>query len=262
MPIRAAAFLLLLVLPVASRAGVPPSPMISSTRADPEVRAKVRGDGRRLSGTLAHYEDRGSFRRTIRLAGRERVEVAPMSYRFARPGKLVLDTGEVRVMSDGKTITTILVPTKRFLTAPSSSGLDATAIADGSAGAILLGGAGGPPAQLLLKLLLGSEPATALPDRATALKLEPDRTIEGKPFPAIRIELGDEPPLRLVIDPGTNLIRRMEYILDAGSTAGRLPTAVGEVGEMAIAWDSGEIKTGADPRTRRSLSSRRPGSPG
>jgi thiol-disulfide isomerase/thioredoxin len=242
MPNRAASCLLLLGFSMLGGASGSTLADDLLTKSDPEVRARFQkvADAYR---SLAHYEDRGSFLRTIQLAGRERAETSPLNFKFARPGKIVLDTGEVRVVADGKTITTILVPTKRYMTAPSSSGLDATVIADGSAGAILLGGASGPPAQLLLKLLLGVEAATALPDRATAIKAEPDRTIEGKAYPALRIELGDEPALRLVIDPVTHLIRRMEYLLDTKSTAGRLPAAVGEVGEMAIAWDSGPIRT-------------------
>ena len=241
MLIRAASYLVCLWLGgVASGAILDDSAWV---RSDPEAKTRFERTAAAYK-SLSNYEDRGTFRRTIRLAGRERAETAPLSLKFARPAKIVLEAAEVRVLADGKTVTTILVPTKRYLTSPSAT-LDATAIADGPAGAILLGGATGPPAQLLLNLLLGSSPSAALPDRATALKTEPDRVIEGKTFHALRVELGDEPALRVLIDAESHLIRRMEYLLDPKATADRLPKAVGEVGEMAIAWDSGPI--GTDP---------------
>ena len=239
MPIRVASCLVYLLLGgVASGAPVDDS---AWARSDPEAKTRFEQTAAAYK-LLAHYEDRGTFRRTIRLAERERAENAPLSLKFARPAKIVLEAGEVRVVADGKTVTTILVPTKRYLTSQSAS-LDVTAIADGPAGAILLGGATGPPAQLLLNLLLGSNPAAALPDRATALKSEPDRAIEGKTLGALRVELGDEPALRLLIDPQSHLIRRMEYILNDRATLDRLPKSVGAVGEMTMAWDSGPIGT-------------------
>lgn len=226
-------------------AGGAPADDSAWARSDPESKTRFERTAAAYKA-LAHYEDRGTFRRSIRLAGRERAETSALSLKFTRPAKIVLEAGEVRVVGDGKTVTTILIPTKRYLTSPSAS-LDSTAIADGPAGAILLGGATGPPAQLLLNLLLGSGPAAALPDRATALRSEPDRAIDGKTYQSLRVELGDEPALRLLIDAESHLIRRMEYILDAKATLDRLPKSVGEVGELAIAWDSGAIGTGPIP---------------
>ena len=243
MPIRAAFSLVCLLFGVTASASSPDDP--AWTRADPEAKTRFEQTSEAYKA-LASYEDRGSFHRTLRLAGRERVENSPLSLKVTRPAKIALDAGEVRLLGDGKTLTTVLVPTKRYLTTP-STGLDATTIADGPAGAVLLGGATGPPSQLLLNLLLGGPPAAALPDRATSLKNEPDKTIDGTTYHALRVELGDEPPLRVLIDSKTHLIRRMEYILDATSTADRLPKSVGEVGDMAIAWDSGPIATDPIP---------------
>ena len=189
---------------------------------------------------MSSYEDHGVFTRSIRLGGRERVMTSPLSLKFSKPNRIVLDAGEVRLIGDGKTLTTVLTPTKRYLVTPLPGKLDVTTVADGSAGAILLGGASGPPSQLLLKLVLGVEPALALPDRATSVRIDEDRNRDGKTYPSLRIEQGDEPPLRILIDPETHLIRRMEYVLDPKGLAERVPSE-GAIEEMNLAWDSGVI---------------------
>lgn len=216
-------------------------------RAEPEARKRFEAAASSYKA-LGYYGDRGTFSRTIRLGGRERSETSPLSLEFARPNRIVLDAGEVKIVGDGKTLTTVLGPTKRFLSAPSPDALNVTRISDGPAGAILFGGASGPPSQLLLKLVLGVEPADALPDRASGLKLDKDREWEGVSYPCLLVEQGDEPPLRVLIDPKTNLIRRMEYVLDPKGLASRVPTE-GELAEMGLAWTSGPIATEAPARS-------------
>jgi len=212
-------------------------------RAEPAARTRFEA----LAATYAKldaYRDHGRFRRTIKLGGKSHSDDSPLSTAFTRPNKIAIDAGEVRLLGDGKTLSTILEPTRRFATAPADPKLNPTTIADGPAGAVLLGGATGPPSQLLLKLLLGVEPASALPDRCTALKAEPDAVLAGKPVAVLRLELGDEPALRVLIDPATNLIRRMEYVVDEKSAAERVPKSAGELQSLSIAWDSGEVSTG------------------
>lgn len=195
---------------------------------------------------LSSYSDRGEFRSSINLAGQSREETSPLTIKFTRPNRIVLDAGEVRVICDGKTLTTLLVPTKRYLQAPAKPALDPTTIADGPAGAILLGGPSGPPAQILLKLLVGTD-TVALPDRATAVSAEKDQVIDGRSLKTLRIELGDEPSLRLFIDPDSKLIRRMAYDLDPKSQAAKIPKPVGNLEDMKIAWDAREIQVSAIP---------------
>lgn len=200
----------------------------------------------RLSATykaIASYEDRGAFTRTVKIAGKEHTETSPLSIRFRRPDRLALDAGEVRVLSDGTAVTTVLGPTKRYLVTPSKGSLNLTEIADGPAGALLLGGASGPPAQLLLRLLTGVEPASALPDRATRVRTETDVTLDGRVHPALRVDLGNEPPLRVILDPETSLIRRMDYVIDPRAASDRLPKEAADVADLSLAWTSGTIRT-------------------
>ena len=191
---------------------------------------------------LPFYSDEGVFTRSVEMGGKERAETTPLTLAYQRPGHLRLDAGEVEIVGDGTTLTTVLRPTRRYLAAPSPDSVDVTRISDGPAGAILLGGPIGPPSQLLLNLLIGREIAEVLPDRASALKIADDRDWEGVSYPCLLIEQGDEPPLRVLIDPKLNLIRRMEYVLDPGGLGGLVP-GESALAKMTLAWNSGAITT-------------------
>ena len=107
-------------------------------RSDPAARARFEAVASAYA-KLGSYRDHGRFLRSIRLAGREHVEETALSWAFARPNQIAIDAGEVRVRGDGKTMTTILEPTKRFLTRPAAPTLSASSIADGPAGAVQIG---------------------------------------------------------------------------------------------------------------------------
>ncbi len=210
-------------------------------RAEPEARKRfeeVSAAYQKLPG----YSDHGAFVKTVTIGTQTRTETSPLSLAFAKPNRIVLDAGEVKLLDDGKTLTTVLGPTKRYLSAPSPEKLTITPIADGPVGAILFGGPLGPPSQLLLKLVLGNEPANALPDRASGLAVEPDQEWEGKPYQRLVISQGDEPALRLWIDPTAHLIRRMEYVLDAKDVAGHAPSGSDLTG-LTMQWLAGAIET-------------------
>ena len=236
-----AAAILLSSLPVATLGADSPV-----DRAEPAARERLENVVSAYA-KLGSYRDAGRFTRTITLAGKERVEASPLSWAFSRPDRIAIDAGEVRVVGDGKTLSTILTPTKRYMTAPLAAAIDPSTIADGSAGAILLGGATGPPAQLMLRLILGAKASAVLPDRCTGLVAEPDQGADGDRLNVLRLELGDEPPLRVLIDPQTHLIRRMDYVIDPKAAADRVPTGAGEVASMTMAWDSGAISTEPQP---------------
>ena len=193
---------------------------------------------------LNHYSDQGSFTRVVRFGEKERSEKTPVAIAFERPNLLLLDAGEVTVFADGKTLTTVLHPTKRYFSGPSPAALSVSPIADGPAGALLLGGAAGPPSQIMLKLLLGAGGSPALPDRSSGLKADKPRLWEDVTYDCLLVEQADEPPLRLFIDPKTNLIRRMEYVFDNAALSSRVPSNQ-KLSEMSLAWTSGAISTQA-----------------
>ena len=210
-------------------------------RAATDAKARLEAVGSAYKA-LGAYADHGTFSRSIRIAGRDVVDTKALSLAFSRPNRIVLDAGEVRLVGDGTTLNTILVPTRRYFSAPGSQALDYPSMVDGPAGAILLGGASGPPAQLLLKLVIGLDPAQSLPDRSTRLTIGEDKAWEGRTYPTLRIDQGDEPALIVLIDPETKLIRRLEYALGANPQSDRGLSGV-ELSTLSLAWNSGPIAT-------------------
>ncbi len=210
-------------------------------RAAPEARARLESVQSAYKSRNA-YADHGTFTRSIRIAGRDVVDARPLSLAFSRPNRITLDAGEVRLIGDGTALNTLLAPTRRYFVAPAAEILYYPSLVDGPAGAVLLGGASGPPAQLLLKLVIGLEPAQCLPDRATKLSLGEDRPRDGRSYPTLRIDQGDEPALLVLIDPETKLIRRMEYLIEANASSDRGLAGV-EPSTLSLSWDSGPITT-------------------
>ncbi len=67
-----------------------------------------------------------------------------MKMTFARPNKLDFDGGQVRITSDGTTLTTTVVPLKRYTTMPAPKTLGIDAFREGPIGAMIFGRPGGP----------------------------------------------------------------------------------------------------------------------
>ena len=68
-----------------------------------------------------------------------------MKMTFARPNKLDFDAGQVRITSDGTTLTTAVLPLKRYIAAPAPKALGIEAFREGPIGAMIFGGPAGPP---------------------------------------------------------------------------------------------------------------------
>ena len=82
-----------------------------------------------------------------------------MKMTFARPNKLDFDAGQVRITSDGTTMTTAVLPLKRYTTAPAPKTLGIDAFREGPIGAMIFGGPAGTPMFVLLNLLTAADPA-------------------------------------------------------------------------------------------------------
>ena len=52
------------------------------------------------------------------VAGKAQKQSLPLKLTFVRPNKIDLDTGAVHLVSDGKTMSTAVVPLKKFTSAP------------------------------------------------------------------------------------------------------------------------------------------------
>ena len=94
---------------------------------------------------LRSYSDQGEFMLAFKVGGKLQKQVLPMNMTFARPNKLDFDAGQLRIISDGTTMTTAVVPLKRYSTAPAPKMLGIDAFREGPIGAMIFGGPAGPP---------------------------------------------------------------------------------------------------------------------
>lgn len=187
---------------------------------------------------LDAYSDGGTFTITATIRGKQTTLATPMGLRLKRPNLVAVDAGNVRLFSDGKTLTTLIVPTKRFVSEPAPAKLGLAAIVEGPAGAMLLGGPGGAAANVVLQMLLGTDPAAGLLAGGTVAKLDPDREHNGKTVRVLRLDPLTGADVTLLIDPATKLIQRIE-IADPNRAADPGVTAVG------LVWDAVAVSTEA-----------------
>ena len=90
--------------------------------------------------SLVAYSDQGQFVVAMTIGGKSTKQATPMKLTFARPNKVDLDAGQVRLTSDGKTLTTIVIPLKRYTRNPAPRQLSLDTFREGPIGAILFGG--------------------------------------------------------------------------------------------------------------------------
>ena len=86
--------------------------------ADPRAR-ELLGEVAKAYRSLESYSDEGKFVIAMTLGGKPQQEAVPLRIAFVRPNKLDLETDNVRLTSDGKTMTTSVLPIKRYTSAPS-----------------------------------------------------------------------------------------------------------------------------------------------
>ena len=191
---------------------------------------------------LPGYADEGVFTVGLKIDGKPRITASPIKVTVARPNKIAVDAGEIRLVGDGKTLVNVLVPTKRYFDLPSPETISPRSVADGPLGAVLYGGPMGQPVGFLLGLLLGDDPVRYLPDRTTGLRVEADRPWNGRTYNALVIDQGPEPGLRVLIDPASKLIHRIEFVVDPKALEANQPPE-GKISDLTLDWVSGAIST-------------------
>lgn len=195
---------------------------------------------------LPAYQDQGKFTITVSVDGKPKAQSRPMALTFARPDRIALDAGDVKVVGDGKELATTIQAGQKYMQGPEGA-LRPNIFAEGPLGAILLGGPAGPAAShllnasLLLTLLVGEDPTAPLLENAKGLKVEDEKEVGGKAYRPLLVEPKRGPGLRLYIDPKTKLIGRIELVFDAKEVEAKVPGV--KLADAAICWESGPIST-------------------
>jgi len=215
-------------------------PRLAEIENDPEARRLLD----EVVGTYQHldaYADQGEFVLAATTNGKSERERSPLKLSFMRPNKMRLDTGEVLLVSDGTTLTTVVVPLKKYTTAAAPKTLTFDMLQMGPLGSILFGGPSARPMFVVLNLLVGSDPVKALGELGGTLAVDNGREVGGVACKALRLDGKDGPGLRLLVDPESKLLRAIDLVFD--------PQALFEKGGQdnvtidSLGWVAGPITT-------------------
>lgn len=186
--------------------------------------------------SLPGYSDHGRFLATLKPVGdaKARSLATPISIAAQRPDKVEVAVGEFRLVCDGKTMTIIQYPLKSQLSEPLQGALSAQRLTDlcPQLKAVTHGNADGLPALIMLQLLLDPNPAQSIAKKAKGLTLEPNRPWNGGDAQSLVVEHELGIKLRLLIQPQTKLVGRIEIILDPQKTKSI----------ESLAWEAGEVQ--------------------
>jgi thiol-disulfide isomerase/thioredoxin len=195
------------------------------------------------------YSDNGEFLIAFKVGGIVQKQVLPMKMTFARPNKLDFDGGQVRITSDGLTLTTAVLPLKRYTVTPAPKTLGIEAFREGPIGAMIFGGPAGPPMFVLLNFLTGMDPAVGVAQIGGTLQLPPApladlRTADTKAKRvALMIEFADRTTQFILnVDPATKLLSSIEIMVDPEQLMRGVPKGQ-EIAVEQFGWKSGAIAT-------------------
>ena len=203
---------------------------------------------------LKTYSDKGEFVLALKIGGKVQKEVLPMKMTFARPNKLDFDAGQVRITSDGTTMTTAVAPLKRYTTAPAPKTIGIETFREGPIGAMIFGGPAGAPMFVLLNLLTSADPAAAIAQFGGTLQVAPAPAATAKAadanaaagktaISAFMIEFDKGQTGFLVnVDPVSKLISSIEMKVDPAQFSRGLPNGQ-EIAIEQFGWKAGAIAT-------------------
>jgi thiol-disulfide isomerase/thioredoxin len=213
-----------------------------ASRADDAAAHSLLEQTARAYKALTSYSDEGQYVVAMTLGGKDHRQVRPLKLTFVRPNKLDLDAGAVRLVSDGKTLTTAIEPLKKYMTGPAPETINVDTFREGPTGAILFGSQTAAPTAspmfVLLSLLSGTNPDVMLDQMGGTLHAAP----AGAGKSDLLIDLQEGPDLLLRVDPATKLLSAIELKIDPAQLAKSAPPgqtlAIDQFG-----WTSGAIST-------------------
>jgi len=218
-------------------------------RDDPQARALF-DEVSKAYKALPAYSDQGQFVIAMKIQGKTQKQAVPLKLTFVRPNKLDFDAGQVRITSDGMTLTTTVNPLKRYMSVPAPAKIGVETFREGQIGAVLFGGPSGAPMFVLLNLLTAADPAGAVAQLGGTLQRAPAAAPDPK-APAgakaenqailIDVEQG-RPGMLLTVDPATKLLSSIEMKIDPERLAQGLPKGQ-TVAIEQFGWTSGAVAT-------------------
>jgi thiol-disulfide isomerase/thioredoxin len=189
---------------------------------------------------LSAYGDAGEFVLTLKIDGKSHTVRQAASITLVRPDRLRIDTGVASLVCDGKTLTSLVTPSRKYATEPAPKSVTLATITSGPVGSLLLGGPSGPPLSMVLGLLLADNPARAVLDQGEVLALEPDRELDGHPCQVLRVDAAGGTAYRLLIDPKTHLLRAIDVTPDPKALAAMFPKGTSVTVET-YRWSAGTV---------------------
>ena len=228
----------------ASAQGPEPKPAgrAAEKPADPKAR-ELLAEVAKAYRSLESYSDEGKFVIAMTLGGKPQQETVPLKIAFVRPNKLDLETDNVRLTSDGKTLTTSVLPIKRYTSAPSPEKIGFETFREGPVGAVLFGGPTSIPMFVLTNLLTSPDAAAALGQLGGSLRLAPDDPKTGaSKHPALLIDRPDGADVRLEIDPATRLLSRIDLRIDPSDLEKSAKDGQA-ISVQQFGWTSGMVNT-------------------
>ena len=196
---------------------------------------------------LPAYKDRGEFTLDLKINDTVKTQKVPLHLTLVRPNKIDLDTGLARVVCDGKTLTTVITPLKKYTSAPAPETVTFdTVFTGGSLGSALFGGPSAPMMVIMMNLLFAADPSKAVLDLGDSLTLESDRDLDGKPCRVLKIGSETGPSFLLLVDPETKLVRAIDLTFDPKALADSFPGGQ-SVKIDRYRWASGPVETKPAP---------------
>jgi thiol-disulfide isomerase/thioredoxin len=206
--------------------------------------AKARLDGLIAAyRALPSYADQGEVALVVKVGDRELKQVQKASIAFSRPDKLDVKTDLIRLLSDGKNVTTSVTPLKKYFVTRLPKKFAESTLRGGPLGAVEFGGLPGLPLVHVLNLVIGDEPERLIYDFTPKVLVEPDLVVDGVSYQTLRLDESDNHDWRFLIDPKSGLIRFVDLVVEGDSTKSSI--AGGDTHVESLRWSSGPISTEA-----------------
>jgi thiol-disulfide isomerase/thioredoxin len=191
---------------------------------------------------LPSYADQGEFVLEFKIGGTVKPQRSPMRLAFTRPNKIRFDSGLTQLISDGKTLTSVVSPFKTYRTSEAPEHLRFDSLfREGPVGSSIFGGPVGPAMKILLTLFLADDPMKAFEEFSDGLTVAPDSSVDGKPLKVLNVRLL-KGSASVLIDPETKLVRAIDIAMETKGLADTLPKPL-DVEITTCRWSAGTIST-------------------